>query len=178
MIMNQNAKISENINITANANGGGLCIDGGSVTMSDGEISGNTAGSSFGYGGTGYGSGVYVTNGGSMVINGGKIAGNTSVYGGGICIQEKSNVTMHGGEISNNNAFASGGGIYIEYKGMNSGRFAKISVSPDGKSGVIYGSSAGPGANTATNGEGAAIYDRTTAITTVREDTLGQFDEY
>jgi fibronectin type 3 domain-containing protein len=172
MIMNQNAKISDNRNTTSG--GGGLYIDGGAVTMNDGEINGNIAGADS----AGYGGGVYVKNGGAMVINGGKITGNAVAekgfsssysFGGGIYIDDsKSKVTMHGGEISNNSASNRGGGICASYSGC----FAKTSVSSDGKSGVIYGSSSGPGlANTATNG--AAIYGPTQ-----RNDTLGQFDEY
>jgi hypothetical protein len=169
MIMNQNAKICDN---TSSANsyttkGAGLCIDGGTVAMNDGEISGNIADA--------FGGGVYVTNGGTMVINGGKIARNRAFYGGGIMIWlttiSNATITMHGGEISDNIALGNeGGGIYI-----HGGRFAKTSVSSDGKSGVIYGSSAGTGlANTANNG--AAIYDNVKGTT--RNDTLGQFDEY
>jgi uncharacterized repeat protein (TIGR02543 family) len=164
MIMNQNAKICDN---TSSFKGGGLCIVGGSVTMNDGEISGNT-GSSYWYGG-----GVYVTNGCTMVINGGKITGNSAHRGGGIFIEGNSNVTMHGGEISNNSAKTGGGGICIW---QSVSRFAKTSVSPDGKSGVIYGSSAGLGlANTASYS--AAIYHGSDSSKR-REDTLGQFDEY
>jgi uncharacterized repeat protein (TIGR02543 family) len=167
MIMNQNAKIADNSS-SANAyttKGAGLCIDGGNVIMNDGEISGNIAD-------WGYGGGVYVTNIGTMVMNGGKITGNTGYYGGGIMIREQAKVTMHGGEISNNIARNNeGGGIYIW---TNDGSFAKISISADGKSGVIYGSSAGTGlANIANNG--AAIYDN---YGEKRNDTLGQFDEY
>jgi uncharacterized repeat protein (TIGR02543 family) len=168
MIMNQNAKIIDNVS-SANAYttiGAGLCIDGGVVTMNDGEISGNFAD-------WGYGGGVYVKNGGAMVINAGKITGNRAYYGGGILIAGgNSNVAMHGGEISNNIALANeGGGICM----WDRGRFTKTSVSPDGKSGVIYGSSAGSGlANTAT--DGAAIY--TSDSSKRRNDTLGQFDEY
>jgi uncharacterized repeat protein (TIGR02543 family) len=173
MIMNQNAKISDNTSSASTLPtfiGAGLCIDGGSVTMNDGEISGNTIAS-------GYGGGVYV-NGGIMVINGGKITGNNAYDGGGIFIGIigtgiSSTVTMHGGEISNNTVPANdkwggyGGGIRVY-----NGHFSKTSISTDGKSGVIYGSSAGPGlANIATRG--AAIDGPT-----IREDTLGQFDEY
>jgi hypothetical protein len=169
MIMNQNAKISDNTSSASTLptfRGAGLCIDGGSVTMNDGEISGNTIAS-------GYGGGVYV-NGGTMIINGGKITGNKAYDGGGIFIGIigtgiSSTVTMHGGEISNNTVSANGygGGIRVY-----NGHFSKTSISADGKSGVIYGSSAGPGlANIAAHG--AAIDGPT-----IRDDTLGQFDEY
>jgi hypothetical protein len=162
MVMHQNAKICDN---TSESSGGGLYIDGGTVTMNDGEISGNTARD---------GGGVYVTNGSTMVINGGKVTGNKATHkGGGIAIYGNSSnvVVMHGGEISNNSTTYDGGGVIIY-----GGRFAKTSISPDGKSGVIYGSSAGPElANTAGRG-GAAICvgERSQE----RDDTLGQFDEY
>jgi hypothetical protein len=175
MIMNQNSKISDNTSSATSSSsvkGAGLFIDGGSVTMNDGEISGNT--------GSWYGGGVCLTKGGTMIINGGKIIGNNALgSGGGICIYDgnggnSSIVTMHGGEISNNTVPTTdrysglGGGIYVV-----NGRFAKTSISANGKSGVIYGASAGSGlANIAK--EGAAIYDKGTT----RNDTLGQFDEY
>jgi hypothetical protein len=54
-------------------------------------------------------------------------------------------------------------------------RFAKASISADGKSGVIYGSSASLElANTATNGAAMYVY----SVSEARDDTLGQFDEY
>jgi hypothetical protein len=165
-IMNQKTKIADN---TSRKHGGGLYIDGGNVAMNDGEISGNTATAIESY--SDYGGGVYVINSGTMVINGGKITGNNASKGGGIYITGNSNVAMHGGEISNNIATYDGGGIIIY-----GGRFAKTSISPDGKSGVIYGSNAGPGlANTAKR-SGAAICVGESSQ--VRNDTLGQFDEY
>jgi hypothetical protein len=161
LIMNQNAKISDN---TSASMGGGLYIDGGTVTMNGGEISGNSSRD---------GGGVYATNSGAMVINEGKITGNKSTHkGGGMYIEGKSNVAMHGGEISNNSTTYDGGGILI-YSG---GRFAKASISADGKSGVIYGSSAGDGlANTAGRSGSAICVGEGSQV---RNDTLGQFDEY
>jgi uncharacterized repeat protein (TIGR02543 family) len=161
LIMNQNAKISDN---TSASSGGGLYIDGGTVTMNGGEISSNSSRD---------GGGAYVTNKGAMVINGGKITGNKSTHkGGGMYIEGNSNVAMHGGEISNNSTTYDGGGILI-YSG---GRFAKASISADGKSGVIYGSSAGDGlANTAGRSGSAICVGEGSQV---RNDTLGQFDEY
>jgi hypothetical protein len=176
MVMNQNAKIRDN---TSKSDGSGLYIDSGTVTMNDGEISGNNIAEGWHRSG----GGVYVTNGGTMVINGGKITGNSAFWGGGINITGTSSVvTMHGGEISNNTArntntyggYGSGGGIYLTNDNFAS--FAKTSISADGRSGVIYGSSAGPGlANTSANGFGAAIGGTGSPS---RNDTLGQFDEY
>jgi hypothetical protein len=175
MVMNQNAKISDNTS-SLSQGGGGLCIDGGTVTMNDGEISGNITADKSAYATDDGGAGVFVTNSGVMVINGGKITGNSARYGGGINISDHSTVTMHGGEISNNTASAYGGGIYVHWR-QNDNRFAKTSISADGKSGVIYGSSAGPGlANTANSGNGAAIHVNDSSKR--RDDTLGQFDEY
>ncbi|MDR2786231.1 MAG: hypothetical protein LBB83_09990, partial [Treponema sp.] len=72
---------------------------------------------------------------------------------------------------SNNTATYDGGGIIVY-----GGRFAKTSISADGKSGVIYGSSAGEGLANTAGRSGAAIC--VGEGTQVRNDTLGQFDEY
>ncbi len=85
------------------------------VTMNDGEISGNKGSS---------GGGVCIDNG-TFIMNGGAIKNNRAVYteyttppvekgyGGGIYFQGAGTFTMNGGEISGNSAGTSGGGIYV-----------------------------------------------------------------
>jgi len=53
------------------ANGGGVCIDGGTFTMRGGSITGNTT--------SGQGGGVYVA--GTFIKNGGVISGNNAESG-------------------------------------------------------------------------------------------------
>jgi hypothetical protein len=119
--------------------------------MSGGEISGNTASSSYG------GGGVYVDSSGTFTMQGGEISGNTASSGGGVYVYSSGTFTMSGGEISGNTASSSyggGGGVCV----YSSGSFTKQS------GGVIYGSNeTGTGSdgndlkNTA-GASGAAVY--------------------
>jgi len=72
---------------------GGVNVDGGTFTMNDGEISGNTVGVSVGSGGIVSHSGVFIMNGGT--ISGNTSSGVTMQYGGGT-------FTMNDGIISGN----------------------------------------------------------------------------
>ena len=130
LVLESGAKIIGNTNTTvdstANTAAGGVSSSG-SVTISGGEISGNTTQSIGGgiAGGTitltsgkianntakNYGGGVY----GNITVNDGEISGNKAVQGGGVY----GNVTMTGGAINNNTAEGSGsvfsptgGGVY------------------------------------------------------------------
>ncbi len=93
----------------------------GDFTMSDGEISANTASSIFLISSENkryeyYGGGVYSKA--LFTLSGGKIKNNTSGGGGGIYSKSTNNFTMTGGEISGNTAEMSngavGGGIWAE----------------------------------------------------------------
>ena len=103
-------------------NGGGIYVDGGTVTMTGGAISGNKAKS---------GGGVYLTNGATFTMTGGKITENTidiqhnRGYGGGVYVDPNCSFTMDSAdknnpaEISENHGEEhgydqyAGGGIYI-----------------------------------------------------------------
>jgi len=90
---------------------GGVHVNGGSFTMTGGEISNNIATGDYYWGG----GGVYMT-GGTFAMSGGKISGNTAIhynYGGGGIYMTGGSFTMSGGEISGNSATANGGGVYI-----------------------------------------------------------------
>jgi hypothetical protein len=87
--------------------GGGVYIGtGGSFTMNDGTISGNTT--------SGHGGGVRVWNG-TFTMNGGTISGNTANIGGGVRVSTSATFYMYGGTISNNIATKSGGGSEVSY---------------------------------------------------------------
>jgi hypothetical protein len=83
LIMNKGAKITGNNNryvssSSSSGDGGGVYVNGGTFTMSGGEISGNTANY--------YGGGVYVGSG-TFTMSGGEISGNTAHYfGGGVYV--------------------------------------------------------------------------------------------
>lgn len=97
--------------------GGGVLVDGGSLTMTEGAeiqdcyIVNNT---------TGYGGGVCVADGGTFVMDGGLITGNTihttlgyENYGGGVAILAGATMTMTGGTITGNEVDTAGGGVYL-----------------------------------------------------------------
>ena len=100
-------------NSTNTGFGGGICAQGGSVTMSGGTLKENTAIA---------GGGVALNQGGTLTLSGsGGINDNTAtIKGGGICAEGASDkraaVTIDGGTINMNKASgsnASGGGIYV-----------------------------------------------------------------
>jgi hypothetical protein len=94
LIMNQGVKISGNTASSYIFFGGGVYVgEGGTFTMSGGEISGNTVSG---------GGGVYV--GGTFTMSGGEISGNTasssyssSYGGGGVYVGERGTFTKSGG---------------------------------------------------------------------------------
>ena len=116
--------------IEDSGNGGGICIDGGGVTVQNCIITGNTA-SGGGVTGTGVGGGVYngnyyvIPNGPTALINC-IISNNTaSSYGGGVFNindDAASTITLTNCTISGNravngdgeSAFGYGGGVYNE----------------------------------------------------------------
>jgi hypothetical protein len=192
----------QNGGITGNeiceGNGGGVYVDGGSFTMTDGNISGNTAN----YGNPdvegrviGNGGGVYPASG-NFTMNNGKISGNNANYGkpdvegygGGVYLAD-GNFTMNNGEISGNttgDGDGSGGGVCITYGNfaMNNGKISGNKAGGVGggvliywgnfnmTGGVIYGTNAdAPLKNTAVSG--AAVY--ISSPETAKEDTITQY---
>jgi hypothetical protein len=116
---------------SAGSSGIGVVVkSGGSLVLSNGEISGNY--------GAEISSGVY--NHGSFVMLGGVIANNTAARSGGRGIYNMGHFVMSGGVIANNTAvIGSGGGVHVWY-----GSFQM-------SGGVISG-------NTAMHGGGVAVY--------------------
>ena len=101
-------KIQGNKATASDDGGGGLRLASGSVvTMSGGEISGNSAALT--------GGGVLVGNGANFSMTAGSIAGNstggaaTSGGGGGLRLYAGSKATLSGGTISNNKSDYGGG---------------------------------------------------------------------
>lgn len=90
---------------TASNRGGGFYIDGGSLTLNDGVINDNTAGT--------FAGAVEVNNGGSFVMWKGTISGNKTVMnsGGAVRVQGGGSFTMHDGLISGNVSAGSAGAI-------------------------------------------------------------------
>jgi uncharacterized repeat protein (TIGR02543 family) len=97
----------------------GIVLENNSVlTMTSGEISGNTSvhhSLAAGTSGNAYGGGVRLSRGVSFTMNGGEISDNTSEgRGGGIYIYG-ANIVFHmtGGVIRNNTAVSGGGGLFL-----------------------------------------------------------------
>jgi hypothetical protein len=173
LIINDGAKINGNTSISNGSSGtgglgGGIYVDGGTVTMNGGVINGNTASGKNGYGGVG--GGIYndYANGGTVTINGGEISGNTATssgnasggaYGGGVY----GSVIMNGGVISKNTV--SGGGTYGNRGGGIYGTVTMIGGTISGniarEGGGIFGTVTMNGGiisgNSATNGGGIYV---------------------
>lgn len=98
--------ISEN---TATASGGGVYISNGNVGMTTGKILSNECGE--------FGGGVYVYNpstsvGKTVSVTGGSLLNNTAKYGGGICVDGLIELTIGNVEIAENTA-TNGGGVCL-----------------------------------------------------------------
>lgn len=97
---------------------GAVALANGTMTMTDGTISGNTASE---YNAAG---GVLVNGTSSLAMSGGTIADNTAKRGGGVCVRENGTFTMSSGTISGNSTAvdsdtiqlpnAGGGGVFVE----------------------------------------------------------------
>lgn len=97
---------------------GAVALADGTMTMTDGTISGNTASE---YNAAG---GVLVNGTSSLAMSDGTIADNTAKRGGGVCVRENGTFTMSGGTISGNSTAvdsntiqlpnAGGGGVFVE----------------------------------------------------------------
>ena len=134
--------------------GGAVLVDGGSLTLHSGSITGNTASGGTGPGtehGNRMGGGAVCVNGGSFTMTGGSIENNTANVtkkndgGGGVLINSGS-FTMSGGSITGNSVSgpdnSTGGGVHV-----NSGAFTMTN-------GVISN-------NSAPNGGGVTVFKGT-----------------
>ncbi|GMO55439.1 MAG: hypothetical protein Ta2A_00320 [Treponemataceae bacterium] len=115
--------------VSSQANdGGGICVDGGTLVMTGGEIADNHASNKSGgvfihegtftmTGGVIHhnrgtdGGGVSVSSGTFMMTGGGVITGNTAQTGGGVFINSGGSFVMTGGAAIRDNRAIGGGGI-------------------------------------------------------------------
>lgn len=113
LTLNSGSLVCWNFSGTADQGcGGGICSDGGTVTINNGaEITYN--------GCAGRGGGIRAFGGG-VTMNGGTIGNNsTTHWGGGVILQNSATFTMTGGSIKSNSSTNSGlnyggGGIWID----------------------------------------------------------------
>jgi hypothetical protein len=121
--------------------------------MSGGTIQGNAAYN---------GGGVYVSGSGStFTMDGGTIKGNTtytssSSNGGGVYVSGGSTFFMTGGTIEGNTATICGGGVYVTNSSGNT--FTKTGGTIYGDNNNSHDDSNGSTENTATSGNGHAVY--------------------
>ncbi len=108
------------------ASGGGVSVNG-IFNMNGGNITGNTATTS-------YGGGVFVDITGQFTMSGGAISGNMADFGGGVCAFGTFNMTA--GEISGNKASA-GGGVCV-YLGTFNMSGSKVSGNEADSGGGVY----------------------------------------
>jgi hypothetical protein len=139
---------------TASANGGGgvnVTGTGGAFTMNGGKIFGNVSTS------TSYSGGVHIASGTSFTMNDGEISGNTAPNGGGV--YTIGTFTMQGGVIFGNTATTSGGGVYVN----TGGTFVMMG-------GEVSGNKA------TTSGGGVYVFSNATAIFRIVTGTIYGLD--
>lgn len=83
--------------------GGGIYVNGGTLTLSAGSISNNTA--------TDLGGGLCAINS-TVIMNGGFVSNNSSKWGGGVALLANSTLSMYGGTIFQNASSQNGGGVW------------------------------------------------------------------
>lgn len=133
---------------------GAVALANGTMTMTDGTISGNTASE---YNAAG---GVLVNGTSSLAMSGGTIADNTAKRGGGVCVRENGTFTMSGGTISGNSTAVDSDTIQLPNAG-GGGVFVEDNASFEMTNGTITGNK--------TNGMGGAV---ATAVLS-ENDTVG-----
>lgn len=130
--------------------GGGIHVNGGTVVMDSGMITGNAPKEEQSYA---LGGGVYVTAGGTFTMNDGAISGNTAYSstnqgsGGGVYIDIDSSFTMNGGvfchNTSNGKNTSSAGAVYVQRAGTFKANNGIFSGNTARLAGVIYGTPSG-----------------------------------
>jgi len=159
LIMNSGATITGNKN--ASAYGGGVKIDGGTLTMKSGSVISNNSAESGGGVYISYGifnmdgglitgnnvndrgGGVYKAGTGTFTMKtGATISANTAESGGAVYNDASSKFTMEGGTISGNTAFMGGGvnngGEFTMAGGTISGNTAKSDDEYGGEGGGVW----------------------------------------
>lgn len=134
----------------SNENGGGICVNGGELTLSNVTVTGNRSGNGGGirvmrgtltmqdsivtYNTATSGGGIYVDYAGTLYMSGGSIANNTASNSGGGIYVDNGTVNLSGGSIANNNSRDNGGGIYME-----SGKIVMSGGSITGNTSTFWG---------------------------------------
>jgi hypothetical protein len=104
------SNVSGNSTHSPSFNGGGIYNNGGTVTINNSILSGNDA--EFHYlAGGGNGGGIY-NNGGTVTINDSNVSGNDAYYQGGGIYNNGGTVTVNNSAVVSNYDYYGGGGIY------------------------------------------------------------------
>ncbi|MCY4464465.1 MAG: SH3 domain-containing protein [Chloroflexi bacterium] len=145
MILN-NSTVSNN---TVSRNGGGIYVNGGTVTLNNSTVSGNTAGTD--------GGGIYVASG-ALTLNNSRITGNTAGSNGGGIYVASGSLTLNNSTVSGNTVSTGGGGIYMGNGTLNIAN-STISGNKADASGI---------------GEGGGLYIYAGAAATLRHVTIAK----
>lgn len=92
-----------------------ITVDGKSVDIVGGLITGGNSSGNYGGG---------ITNAGTLILQSGTIAGNKADKGGGVFILQGKSFSMIGGNICYNYASNSGGGVYLHYNSTTYSSFS------------------------------------------------------
>lgn len=131
--------------LTGTTNASAVIVDGGTLNLYGGKITGNTISS-----GANTGSGVAVLDKGTFKMYGGEISNNTvssttSQGGGGVYLENGSIFEMYEGSVIKGNIAKNGGGVYVNsseakftmYGGTISNNHSTNITSSDGGGGVF-----------------------------------------
>ena len=165
-------------------NGGGVCVDCGTFTMTGGAISGNAADSG--------GGGVYVGERGEFTMSGGEISGNSAAGDGGGVYMYYCNVSVLGSPVvfGNTNSVGAASNLYMDswreiaVRGLSAGAYIGVTTktAPTESSPVTFATGAAEGDETyftsdnpgfAVYGEDGSLRLRLVVTYTVRFDANG-----
>lgn len=162
-------------NISSNAsnvNGGGVYIMNGTVMMGAGKILANSCGQ--------YGGGVYVYNSSTtdkktVTFNGGTLSGNSAKYGGGVCVDGLIDMSIGNVEIAENTA-TNGGGVCLMNKAFMEFGVGEIKNNTAVKrTSTIYGTGYKKGISEVEGFGGGVYLDSNTTLVFGEAENLGLF---
>ncbi len=162
-------------NISSNAsnvNGGGVYIMNGTVMMGAGKILANSCGQ--------YGGGVYVYNSSTtdkktVTFNGGTLSGNSAKYGGGVCVDGLIDMSIGNVEIAENTA-TNGGGVCLMNKAFMEFGVGEIKNNTAVKrTSTIYGTGYKKGISEIEGFGGGVYLDSNTTLVFGEAENLGLF---
>ncbi len=136
--LNEDSDTGEDVIADGNDGGGAFVTGGGSLTLSNGSITGNIAGSQ--------GGGVYIETG-SFTMNSGSLSNNRSYGSAGGAFVKNGNFTLNNGEVTSNKALNmddtsssgnTGGGVFVTGGGTLTIENGTVKLNSSGGSGGAF----------------------------------------